>query len=76
MMYKILGNQYFIEILFFLKLFLMIFRSNETNYSFVNMLHSSSIYEHVLTEMPEETLQSCFVGNYLDPDEDIVEVSN
>lgn len=46
------------------------------NYSFVTMVHSSSIYEHVLTEMPEETLQSCFVGNYLDPDEDIVEVSN
>lgn len=46
------------------------------NYSFVSMVHSSSIYEHVLTEMPEETLQSCFVGNYLDPDEDIVEVSN
>ncbi|XP_060835591.1 E3 ubiquitin-protein ligase HERC2 isoform X3 [Rhopalosiphum padi] len=48
-------------------------RSSEMNYSFVTMLHSSSIYEHVLTEMPEETLQSCFVGNYLDPDEDIVE---
>lgn len=45
------------------------------NYSFITILHSSSIYEHVLTEMPEETLQSCFVGNYLDPDEDIVEVS-
>lgn len=46
------------------------------NHSFATTLHSSSIYEHILTEMPEETLQSCFVGNYLDPDEDIVEVSN
>ncbi|XP_050428032.1 E3 ubiquitin-protein ligase HERC2 [Adelges cooleyi] len=48
-------------------------RSNESNYSFNNLLHSSSIYEHVLTEIPEGTLQSCFVGNYLDPDDDIVE---
>jgi len=63
-------------ILFILKLFLTIFRSSEMNYSFVTMLHSSTIYEHVLTEMPKETLQSCFVGNYLDPDEDIVEVNN
>lgn len=46
------------------------------NCSFATMLHSSSIYEHILSEMPEETLQSCFVGNYLDPDEDVVEVSN
>lgn len=54
----------------------LLFRSNEMNYSFSSMVHSSSIYEHILTEMPEETLQSCFIGNYLDPDEDIVEVSN
>lgn len=57
-------------------IYFVIFRSSEINYSFVSTLHSSSIYEHLLTEMPEETLQSCFIGNYLDPDEDIVEVSN
>lgn len=45
------------------------------NYPFVTALHSS-VYEHILTEMPEETLQSCFIGYYLDPDEEIVEVSD
>lgn len=55
--------------------FCLIIRSSEISYSFVTMLHSSTMYEHVLAEMPEETLQSCFVGNYLDPDEDLVEVS-
>ncbi|XP_050522470.1 E3 ubiquitin-protein ligase HERC2 [Daktulosphaira vitifoliae] len=41
--------------------------------SFTNLIHSSSIMEHILTEMPDEILQSCFVGNYLDTEEDIVE---
>lgn len=50
-------------------------RSSELNHSFVSAVHSSSVYEHILSEMPKETLQSCFIGNYLDPDEDIVEVS-
>lgn len=42
--------------------------------SFSNLIHSSSVLEHILAELPEETLQLCFVGNYLDSEEDVVEV--
>lgn len=67
---------FFSIFIIFLLFFYLLFRSIDMNYSFASMVHSSSIYEHVLTEIPEETLQSCFVGNYLDSDDNIVEVRN